>query len=114
MSHGIVSPARSLFDYGCGRGADVSLLRKAAVVARGWDPYFHPDEDIAPADCVNLGYVLNVIEDPAERTATLQKAFDLTGKVLIVAVRVDQTLEKRRGIDKFGRGRNEALPCAKN
>jgi DNA phosphorothioation-associated putative methyltransferase len=93
ISHRVVSPARTLFDYGCGHGADVRLLRKAGVAARGWDPYFHPDEEIVPADCVNLGYVLNVIEDPVERTATLQKAFELAGKVLIAAVRVDQALD---------------------
>jgi DNA phosphorothioation-associated putative methyltransferase len=92
-SHQIVTPARSLFDYGCGRGADIRLLRKAGVTAQGWDPYFNPNEPIAPADCVNLGYVLNVIEDPAERSATLQKAFALANLVLIVAVRVDQALD---------------------
>jgi len=93
ISHQVVSPARTVFDYGCGRGADVRLLRKSGVIAKGWDPYFHPEEGIIPADCVNLGYVLNVIEDPIERAATLEKAFDLAGKALIVAVRVDQALD---------------------
>jgi DNA phosphorothioation-associated putative methyltransferase len=92
-SHQLVTPARSLFDYGCGRGADIRLLRKAGVNAQGWDPYFNPNEPIAPADCVNLGYVLNVIEDPVERSVTLQKAFALANLVLIVAVRVDQALD---------------------
>jgi DNA phosphorothioation-associated putative methyltransferase len=93
ISHQVVSSTRTLFDYGCGRGADVRLLKKAGVSARGWDPYYHPDEEIVPADCVNLGYVLNVIEDPLERTATLKKAFGLASKVLITAVRVDQALD---------------------
>jgi hypothetical protein len=43
---------------------------------------------------VNLGYVLNVIEDPAERSATLAKAYGLTNETLVVAVRVDRTLEQ--------------------
>ena len=45
-----------------------------------------------PAECVNLGYVLNVIENPIERRQTLQKAFALAEKVLIVSVRVDHAL----------------------
>lgn len=94
VAHKVVSPERSLFDYGCGRGADVRLLRKECVPASGWDPYFQPDEEIVPADCVNLGYVLNVIENPDERTATLRRAFDLAKRVLIVSVRVDQALDE--------------------
>jgi DNA phosphorothioation-associated putative methyltransferase len=92
MSHRLISPIRTLLDYGCGRGADVRLLEKAGIPAVGWDPHFRPDAPLRPADCVNLGYVLNVIEDPAERAATLHNAFQLAQKVLIVAVRVDQSL----------------------
>jgi DNA phosphorothioation-associated putative methyltransferase len=92
MAHGLIVPKGNILDYGCGRGADVRLLRKSGIPARGWDPHFHPNEPLAPADCVNLGYVLNVIEDSKERNATLQRAFELADKVLIVAVRVDQAL----------------------
>ena len=35
---------------------------------------------------MNLGLVLNVIEDPAERRETLRAAFALARKVLIVSV----------------------------
>jgi DNA phosphorothioation-associated putative methyltransferase len=49
---------------------------------------------VKPADVVNLGYVLNVIENPAERTETLRKAYALARRTLIVAVRVDQSLDK--------------------
>lgn len=93
LAQQVVSPRCSLFDYGCGRGTDVRLLQKAGVNAAGWDPHFRPKEEIRSADCINLGYVLNVIEDPAERAATLQKAFSLAAKVLIVSVRVDQALD---------------------
>jgi DNA phosphorothioation-associated putative methyltransferase len=41
---------------------------------------------------VNLGYVLNVIEDAEERTKTLRDAFQLAKRVLIVSVRVDRSL----------------------
>lgn len=47
---------------------------------------------IAPADCINLGYVLNVIEDQAERAHTLRSAFEIARRVLVVSVRVDQSL----------------------
>ena len=92
MSHRLISPSSKVLDYGCGRGADIRLLQKAGIPASGWDPHFRPDDPLLPADCVNLGYVLNVIEDPAERAATLHSAFQLAEKVLIVAVRVDQAL----------------------
>ncbi len=101
MSHRLISPSRKVLDYGCGRGTDIRLLQKAGIEATGWDPHFRPDDQLRPADCVNLGYVLNVIEDPAERAATLHNAFQLAEKVLIVAVRVDQALGDAPG---FGDG----------
>jgi hypothetical protein len=82
MSHHLISPSSKVLDYGCGRGADIRLLQKAGIPASGWDPHFRPDDPLLPADCVNLGYVLNVIEDPAERAATLHNAFQLAEKVL--------------------------------
>jgi hypothetical protein len=82
-----------VFDYGCGFGEDVRLLSEAGIEADGWDPYHRPDVLPRPASCINLGYVLNVIEDPGERADTLRKAFDLAREVLIVSVRVDQSLD---------------------
>jgi DNA phosphorothioation-associated putative methyltransferase len=92
IAHRLISSTSTVLDYGCGRGADVRLLQKNGIPATGWDPHFRPDEPLTPAECVNLGYVLNVIEAPAERTATLRRAFELAERVLIVAVRVDQAL----------------------
>ncbi|MEO0687615.1 MAG: DNA phosphorothioation-associated putative methyltransferase, partial [Cyanobacteria bacterium J06649_11] len=40
------------------------------------------------ADVVNLGYIINVIEDTQERTKTLKKAWKLAKKVLIVSAQV--------------------------
>src|SRR5688572_24615753 len=91
-THGLISPEYSFFDYGCGFGEDVHLLKAGGVDARGWDPYYRPDTSIGPADCVNLGYVLNVIEDQAERAHTLKTAFGIARRVLVVSVRVDQSL----------------------
>src|SRR6266849_2811355 len=76
-AHGLIVQGRSLLDYGCGLGGDVQMLRDAAIEAEGWDPHYRPDTTIRGADCVNLGYVLNVIEDAGERERTLRTAFDL-------------------------------------
>lgn len=84
----------TVFDYGCGLGEDVRLLCKDGFEAEGWDPFHCPDTSIQQADVVHLGYVLNVIEDASERAEVLRKAFSLTQRLLIVAVRVDQSLEK--------------------
>jgi DNA phosphorothioation-associated putative methyltransferase len=50
---------------------------------------------------VNLGYVLNVVEDPAERHKILVHAYGLASQVLVVAVRVDRSLE---GATDYGDG----------
>ena len=86
MDLGFLDGGLSLFDYGCGRGDDLRLLRAMNVTASGWDPVFLPDRERQPADIVNLGFVLNVIEDTEERSETLRSAFMLTRKVLIVSV----------------------------
>jgi DNA phosphorothioation-associated putative methyltransferase len=93
MSAGIIAAETSVFDYGCGRGEDIAQLTSMGIDAAGWDPHYRPDSPIRPADVVNLGYVLNVIEDVNEREATLRRAFELAMRVLVVAVRVDRTLD---------------------
>jgi DNA phosphorothioation-associated putative methyltransferase len=93
LGHGLIGPGVSVFDFGCGFGEDVRLLADAGVQADGWDPFHRPGVPLRPADCVNLGYVLNVIEDADERAETLRKAFDLARSLLIVSVRVDQALD---------------------
>ena len=93
LSHGIIDAATSVFDYGCGRGEDIAHLEAKGIQAAGWDPHYRPNTRIASADVVNLGYVLNVIEDLSERATTLHHAFALAKKVLVVSVRVDRALE---------------------
>ena len=95
MAHRLIREDCTVLDYGCGRGEDVSLLQKNGLDAEGWDPYFRPDAPLRPADVVNLGYVLNVIENPSERTETLRKAYALALRTLVVAVRVDQSLDNK-------------------
>ena len=75
----------SFFDYGCGLGADVRALGALGHVASGWDPIHAPGDQRSPADVVNLGFVLNVIEDPVERVEVLSSAWALARRLLVVA-----------------------------
>lgn len=86
LRFGFLDGTASLFDYGCGHGDDVRLLTEMGIAAEGWDPVFRPATEQRPADVVNLGFVLNVIEDARERNETLKRAFALTRKILIVSV----------------------------
>ncbi|HIF5579776.1 TPA: DNA phosphorothioation-associated putative methyltransferase [Vibrio parahaemolyticus] len=76
----------SIFDYGCGRGDDLRELEAHGLDALGWDPVFSPDNDKVSSDIVNLGFVLNVIEDQDERLEALLSAWELANKVLVVSV----------------------------
>lgn len=86
MRFGVVEKARSVFDYGCGQGEDVAALASQGFEAFGWDPHHAPEGLRAPADVVNLGFVLNVIEDPHERIETLKAAWGLARRSLCVSV----------------------------
>lgn len=77
---------KALFDYGCGHGDDVRYLCGNGIAATGWDPYYAPNSPIVPASVVNLGFVINVIEDFDERVQALQSAFDLAEQLLVVSV----------------------------
>ena len=89
LDDGLIHQERTFFDYGCGRGDDLLRLYKMGIPVSGWDPAFFPDEERSPADVVNLGYVVNVIEDPAERVVVVAAAWELARKVLIVSGRLD-------------------------
>lgn len=78
----------SFFDFGCGHGDDVAGVANLGIAADGWDPAHLPDRHRRPSDVVNLGYVINVIEDVAERGEVLRDAWSLTKKVLVVAARI--------------------------
>jgi DNA phosphorothioation-associated putative methyltransferase len=86
VRHGLLRPGMTFFDYGCGRGSDVSALSSDGIAARGWDPYYLPETTIVPADVVNLGFVVNVIEDPAERIEAITRAFGLARTVMSIGV----------------------------
>lgn len=83
----LISPSDTFFDYGCGRDSDVKMLRGLKYDARGWDPASFPKHEVRAADIVNIGYVVNVIEDFVERADALKRAWGLAGKALLVAAR---------------------------
>ncbi|WP_026287901.1 MULTISPECIES: DNA phosphorothioation-associated putative methyltransferase [unclassified Thioalkalivibrio] len=89
IESGLLSSKRSFFDYGCGRGQDLNRLTRIGFNANGWDPAYRAQRSKNPADVVNLGYVVNVIEDPQERVRALEEAWDLALQVLVVAARLD-------------------------
>src|SRR5262249_46157154 len=53
-----------------------------------WDPYYFPQTERTSADIVNLGYVINVIENERERREALTNAWALTRRVLVVAAQI--------------------------
>jgi DNA phosphorothioation-associated putative methyltransferase len=85
----IINKQTTVLDYGCGRGDDVRNLNNLGVNCTGWDPDFCPETLRVPSDVVNLGYVVNVIEDPGERVKALGLAWGFARQVLIVSARVD-------------------------
>ncbi len=83
--HGLLHQGITFFDYGCGRGDDVRGLVANKIDATGWDPHFAPDAEKRIADAVNIGFVINVIEDMGERIEALRGAYVHTRGVLAVA-----------------------------
>lgn len=81
-------PVSTFLDYGCGLGGDIRGLAELGFDAKGWDPAYAPDGPRNESDIVNLGYVLNVIEDPAERLETLSAAWRLTKRLLVVSAQI--------------------------
>jgi len=86
--HDYLNGEYSILDYGCGKGDDVRELEAHGINVTGWDPAHRPDEKLTVHDIVNLGFVLNVIEEREERTETLISSWRHTNKLLIVSVMV--------------------------
>lgn len=84
----LIDPSLSVFDYGCGRGDDIRNLASLGYTADGWDPSHRPHAQRREADVVNLGYVVNVIEQAKERGEVLRSAWALARRLLIVSARL--------------------------
>jgi DNA phosphorothioation-associated putative methyltransferase len=96
-------PGMAVLDYGCGRGGDVRALQHLGLDVTGWDPVHFPEGQRRPADVVLLTYVLNVIEDPAERRRTLLRAWELASSVLVASARLRWERNQIKGIE-YGDG----------
>lgn len=83
--YGFLNGDNTLFDYGCGKGDDLRNLRENSLFVNGWDPHYFPESEKLAADLVNLGFVINVIEDFQERETALKNAYSLAHKVLVVS-----------------------------
>jgi hypothetical protein len=103
LEYGLLSADTTVFDYGCGQGSDVRGLVGLGHEAVGWDPVFRPEVPKRHADIVNLGYVLNVIEDPAERLEALVEAFRLAKRLLVVAGLITETVDTSKA-QRYGDG----------
>ena len=114
LANGLLAENQTVFDYGCGLGNDASHLRAMGYSVAAWDPAHFPKEPKLPAEFVNLGYVLNVIEDSAERVDVLLDAWAFTQRVLLVSTLIegnelyssvrehsDGVLTKRNTFQKF-------------
>lgn len=97
LADGLLDEGATFFDYGCGRGNDIRQLRDLGYEATGWDPAHAPDSPKRRASIVNLGYVVNVIEEPEERRGTLRQAWQLADDILVVTARLDWELNGSRG-----------------
>lgn len=102
IEHEVLTPESSFFDYGCGKGDDVTRLSAQGFAASGWDPAHRAEAPRMAAAVVNLGYVVNVIEDPVERADALTRAWRLTEETLIVSARLENELTEQ--FEAFGDG----------
>ena len=105
LEAGLLPPGTGVFDYGCGRGHDLDRLAEAGYDVAGWDPNHRPQAERKTAEVVNLGYVVNVIEDPRERAEALKAAWGLAEGVLVVAARMSHEIKQLAdGGDDFADG----------
>jgi DNA phosphorothioation-associated putative methyltransferase len=88
LDRGVLQKRHTFFDYGCGHGMDIEALQGLGYEAAGWDPAFQPNAPLREADIVNLGYVLNVVEEPFERIEALKRAYGLAKRALIISTMV--------------------------
>jgi hypothetical protein len=96
LEYGMLKVEMTFFDYGCGQGSDVRGLQALGYAAEGWDPVHRVGVAKCEADIVNMGYVLNVIEDPAERLEALVDAYRYARRLLVVSGLIQETVESDR------------------
>lgn len=103
LRDGLLSKETTLFDYGCGHGRDLDLLKDLEIRCKGWDPNFRPNVELQRSDVVNLSYVLNVIENTVERAEALRSAWSLCNVMLTVSAQIEFAAPAKEQI-AFGDG----------
>lgn len=94
---GFLTSNFTILDYGCGRGDDARIAWERGIEVKTWDPFYQPESKLLQTDIVNLGFVINVIEDPKERDATLVDALEHSNRLLVVSA----MLANEASIEKF-------------
>ena len=97
LKYDMLKKSQRLLDYGCGLGDDIRGLEKLGFQASGWDPVHYPEGGKQPAAVVNLGFVINVIEDPDERVEVVRDAFSLAEQMLVVSAQIDRPESPKAG-----------------
>jgi DNA phosphorothioation-associated putative methyltransferase len=95
---GVLQRDWTALDYGSGRGGDVARLRHLGIETIGWDPHEGDARPEQPCDVVALTYVINVIEDQAERRRVLEDAWSLTRRCLVVSTRLTWERKQVNGV----------------
>jgi DNA phosphorothioation-associated putative methyltransferase len=95
---GVLRPEWTALDYGSGRGGDVARLRHLGIATSGWEPHERDARPEQPRDVVTLTYVVNVIEDPAERQKVLRDAWSLARRCLVVSTRLTWERKQVNGV----------------
>ena len=102
MRFGFLDGNYTFFDYGCGRGDDLRGLIENDIEASGWDPHYDKDKPKIESDLVNLGFVLNVIEDYQERVDAMQAAYSLSRGLLVISVMLENSNDNSGKIYRDG------------
>ena len=101
----LIAEDSTVFDYGCGHGGDIKRLKKRGISCTGWDPVHRPTGEKQRAQIVNLGYVVNVIENLRERIDALKGAWDLAESILVVSARLHTDLKDSDRSTDYADGR---------
>ena len=104
LADGLIDSTTTVFDYGCGLGDDIRHLGLRGFQSWGWDPEYRRDGILAPAQVVNLGYVVNVIEDVEERVECLKRAWSFAQGMLIVSARLTNDTADLKPAEAYGDG----------
>jgi len=89
-----------IFDWGCGKGKDLTYLQEKGFDAEGWDPAYRPQK---PPETFKVGgfhwiqciYILNIIPEKKDRENILRKIFYFLPQEghLYIAVRSKKEVE---------------------